>query len=270
MFPLDKRIFVSTLALTQPEEREALINREIGIEIFAEGPEWRDPEKGIDFAKALLRQHKGPRSLHAPFFDLNLAAENYPSIRKLTLQILQGIIKRAPELGCEYVIIHPSSYSSHIFNPDGTRQRVKEALNILAREAQQAGIKLAVENVGFGPTQLFASQEYISLFYEIDGLVALLDVGHAYLNGWDIPQVIGQLGEKLAALHLHDNRGQADEHLPLGRGKINFQPIWEALICTRAKPALVLEYYRVPVAKVLTDINYLQRIFGKEENKQCS
>lgn len=270
MFPLDKRIFVSTLALAQPEERETLITGETGIEIFAEGPEWQDPEEGINFAKAFLRQHKGPRSLHAPFFDLNLAAENYPSIRKLTLQILQRIVKRAPELGCEYVVIHPNSYSSHIFDIAGTRQRVREALNILVREAEQAGVKLAVENVGFGPTQLFDSQEYISLFYEIDGIVALLDMGHAYLNGWDIPRVIGQLGEKLVALHLHDNRGQADEHLPLGRGKINFQPVWEALSRTPAKPALVLEYYRVPVPKVLTDINYLQRICGKEGNRQCS
>ncbi|OIQ55533.1 hypothetical protein MOTE_24060 [Moorella thermoacetica] len=33
MFPLDKRIFVSTLALAQPEERESLITGEIGIEM---------------------------------------------------------------------------------------------------------------------------------------------------------------------------------------------------------------------------------------------
>ncbi|WP_170290985.1 hypothetical protein [Neomoorella glycerini] len=42
-------------------------------------------------------------------------------------------------------------------------------------------------------------ENYVSLFREIDGIVALLDIGHTYLNGWDIPRVIWQLGEKLAS-----------------------------------------------------------------------
>ncbi|MGO0123244.1 sugar phosphate isomerase/epimerase family protein [Desulfothermobacter acidiphilus] len=268
MFPLNKRIFVSTLVLVQPEEREALIAQGTGIEIFAEGPEWQDFNNGINYTKEYLRNHKGPRSLHAPFFDLNLASE-YSSIRELTLKILQHTIESAPELECEYVVIHPHNYSSHMFNRARASQRVKEALDLLARKAQQAGVKLAVENVGYGPTQLYDSQEFVSLIYEIDGIVALLDVGHAYLNGWDIPRVIGQLGERLVALHLHDNRGQADEHLPLGMGKINFQPVWDALSRSPAKPALVLEYYQVPLPEVLTGINYLQRIFGKGEKRQC-
>lgn len=256
----NKRIFVSTLALVQPEEWEALMANEVGIEIFAEGPEWREPKVGIKLMKELLRDHNGPRSLHAPFFDLNPASD-YPAIRELTLAVLKRSLELAPELECEYVVIHPDSYSSHIFNRIETQKRAKDALYFLAAEASKAGVKLAIENVGYGPTQLFDSHEFTNLAYEIENIAALLDVGHAYLNGWDIPQVIGQLEEKLVALHLHDNRGQADEHLPLGDGKINYQPIWEALTSIPSTPALVLEYYKVPLNRVLSDVQYLKQSF---------
>lgn len=265
----NKRIFVSTLAPTQPEEWEALMANEVGIEIFAEGPEWREPEVGIKLMKELLRDHNGPRSLHAPFFDLNLASD-YPAIRELTLAILKRFLELAPEFECEYVVIHPHGYGDYIFDRIKRQQRVKDALHFLAAEASKAGVKLAIENVGYGTTQLFDSHEFINLVYEIENIAALLDVGHAYISGWNIPQVIGQLGEKLVALHLHDNRGQADEHLPLGGGKINYQPIWEALTSIPSTPALVLEYDKVPLKEVLSDVHYLQQIFSRERVEQCS
>lgn len=264
---MNRRIFVSTLTLTQPGEWETLINSGMGVEIFAEGPEWRDFDEGISLAKAYLRHHKGPRSLHAPFYDLNLASENYSSLRELSFRILQHALERAPELECEYMVIHPHSGSSHVFERFRTKQWIKVALNHLAGKARQVGVKLAIENVGYGPAQLFDAREFVELIYEIDGVVGLLDVGHAHLNGWDIPEVIGQLGEKLVALHLHDNWGQADEHLPVGRGSIDFRPIWEALAEAPARPALVLEYYKVPVQETLNDANYLQKIFGEPPMK---
>ena len=47
---------------------------------------------------------------------------------------------------------------------------------------------------------------------------ALLDTGHAHVNGWDIPAVVKALGERLTACHVHDNDGSGDAHLPVGQG----------------------------------------------------
>ncbi|AKX94180.1 sugar phosphate isomerase/epimerase family protein [Neomoorella thermoacetica] len=253
------RVFVSTLPLTRPLDIKTLLASGAGLEIFAEGPQWRDPENGLNLTRTLLRGYNNPRSLHAPFYDLNLASEKYPPIRDLTLDIYKRFFGVAAELECEHVVIHTHAYTCPLYDPAGTRQRVKNILPLLAASARQAGIRLAVENIGLGPTQLFDSEEYVNLFREIDGIFALLDIGHAFLNGWDIPRVIWQLGEKLVALHLHDNRGHADEHLPIGMGSINWRLIREALALLPSPPALILEYNEeTRLNRILTDIHELQ------------
>jgi sugar phosphate isomerase/epimerase len=252
------RVFVSTLPLARPLDIKTLAATGAGVEIFAEGPRWQDPENGLKFMAMLLHDYQGPRSLHAPFYDLNLASENYSLIRELTLDVYKHFLEIAATLRCEHLVVHPHACTSPIYDPASARQRVKNVLPLLASAAQRAGVRLAVENIGRGSTQLFDSEEYINLFREIDGIFALLDIGHAYLNGWDIPRVIWQLGDKLVALHLHDNRGRDDEHLPVGTGRINWRLVWEALALLPAAPALVLESNEeVRLNRILADVNRL-------------
>lgn len=256
------RIFVSSLPLARPLDVKTLLATGSGLEIFAEGPRWRDPENGLRLTRTLLRGYNGPLSLHLPFYDLNLASENYPALRDLTLATYKQFLGVAAELHCEHAVIHTHAYTCPIYDPSQTRQRVKNLLPLLAASARQAGVKLAVENIGRGPTQLFDSEEYVHLFREIEGIYALLDIGHAFLNGWDIPRVIWQLRDKIVALHLHDNRGQADEHLPIGMGSINWRLIKEALALLPAPPALILEYSEeTRPNRLLADVHRMQTVY---------
>ena len=88
----------------------------------------------------------------------------------------------------------------------------------MAHRAREEGISLTVENVGFRNkgSELYDQTEFIRLFDRLPEEVgALIDTGHAIVNGWDIPLVIRSLGPRIKGLHLHNNDGNEDDHLPL-------------------------------------------------------
>ena len=75
-----------------------------------------------------------------------------------------------------------------------------------------------------------------------DSICFCLDTGHfnvfSYtpLNIW-----LQELGEYLGHLHLHDNRGKTDEHLPVGYGTFPFTELFQTLREIGAKPTMTLE-----------------------------
>ena len=66
--------------------------------------------------------------------------------------------------------------------------------------AAREGIRLTVENVGYPLKQnvLFNQEEYIQLIKRLPQSVgALIDTGHAMANGWDIPELVEVLGDRI-------------------------------------------------------------------------
>ncbi len=54
-----------------------------------------------------------------------------------------------------------------------------------------------------------------------------LDVAHAFIENRmkGVSDYIEAFRERLVHVHIHDNHGKWDEHLPLGRGKIDFRNV---------------------------------------------
>jgi sugar phosphate isomerase/epimerase len=68
----------------------------------------------------------------------------------------------------------------------------------------------------------------------IDGVGLALDVGHAHLNHC-LP---GFLEASISHVHIHDNDGKEDMHLPVGRGTIDFLPVVRAIRRDNAVPVI--------------------------------
>ena len=91
-----------------------------------------------------------------------------------------------------------------------------EVLGLLCEEAAGIGVTIVLEHVPF------AGGNQLELIDSILGNVPLLrfhlDSGHAKLergqDRWN--EYIDRFGPKLAHVHLSDNDGTADQHLPLG------------------------------------------------------
>ena len=67
-----------------------------------------------------------------------------------------------------------------------------------------------------------------------------LDVGHANAMG-TVPIIywLDVLGPYLAAMHLHDNHGERDEHLAVGRGGIDYAGLFDYMVEHEIKPRAV-------------------------------
>ena len=84
--------------------------------------------------------------------------------------------------------------------------------------------------------------EYFLQYARADNICFCLDTGHfnvfsfAPLSIW-----LQELGKYLGHLHLHDNHGKTDEHLPVGCGTFPFAELFETLRVIGARPTVTLE-----------------------------
>ena len=75
-----------------------------------------------------------------------------------------------------------------------------------------------------------------------DHICFCFDTGHfnvfsyAPLSVW-----LAEMGKYLGHLHIHDNHGSTDEHLPVGCGTFPFIRFFETLREIKVKPTLTLE-----------------------------
>jgi sugar phosphate isomerase/epimerase len=180
---------------------------------------------------------------HAERSGLTICAVHAPLMRHdLTLAPQRAAAELAVELGAGILVVHASSL--RFCSPDPTirgmaRERDLQRLDTLLRFCVPRGVSLGLEN-GKHP----AHAEYLlSLLAALEGrhpdqpvadrpirtsaVVGLvLDSGHAALRGGDPLQIARTMLPRLFHTHLHDNHGERDEHLPPGRGRID----WTALM----------------------------------------
>ena len=62
------------------------------------------------------------------------------------------------------------------------------------------------------------------------------------MNGWNIPEVIDRTAGRLCALHLHDNDGTCDAHLPMGQGNIDWNRTFASMRQLPDSCVFIMEY----------------------------
>ncbi len=229
----------------------ALKNRPdfLGIEIFY--------EFGNDlYWNTLLNQLFADRwqcrlSLHGPCIATNLAD---PTDSHYLVQYKQAL-ELAASWKANFIVVH----TNEAFQGDkqAAQNLVVQRLHQLWDLAKNYPVQLAIENVGLRNkgTLLFDWNDYHDLLDTFPQAVALLDTGHAHINGWDLPQVIERLGPRLTACHLHDNHGITDDHRPIGCGTIPWNPVFTAIQTYCPEITLVFEYAHVNLETLLISID---------------
>ena len=179
---------------------------------------------------------------HAPF-TMNM--KNYLSGGEEADDILFRItrsIEFAAAVGAKIIVVHPVQCMDYNnFNRDEILEINKVFYGKLAPTALKCGIKIAIENMW--RNNIFNGNIICSVCSDANELAkyvdecnkqhncfgACLDIGHCTLTGVDPIYAINVLGDRLIALHVHDNDFVNDTHsLPL-LYKINFAPIMAAL-----------------------------------------
>lgn len=182
-------------------------------------------------------------TLHAPIADINLGSVNR-RIRQAAVDDVKEALEFAWEIGASAVAVHASpgilampggEWSRKTSSPqirgglERQEQYLVQALQELADFAP--GLYLCLENLVY-PHELYRSPaEMRELVRKVGrpNVRATLDVGHAVVSGYDPVDFVHENAGLISHVHLHDNHGTVDEHLPLGEGTIDYLAVIRAL-----------------------------------------
>lgn len=239
------------------------------IELMMEGISWwEDPSFWQEALKQQIKQMGIKISLHPPTTSMDLSCDSL-EIRLFGVNEHLKAIKLAGELKAEHVVIHPGFCCANPENRAAALERSFDSLERLLKTARYVGIKLAIENVGWRQYGSFSLDEYCRFleYFNPREVVSLIDVGHAFLNRWSFSELFQRLGNRLHALHLHDNNGIKDQHLPIGQGELPWEEIWLNLWKAPAIKYLILEYSSgTPLLEILNSQNIIKSQYSAHPN----
>jgi sugar phosphate isomerase/epimerase len=222
-------------AFGEPEERQFLPEIEklgFGIELQSYGLKgalsleaW---ERRIQLHQQVVNLFHGRLAVHGPFLGISY---NYKD------HLLMSAVRERMEMTFEAVeMIRPDTLVMHTgLGAEVTTFKFEEEWltevsafwkNEIKRYAA-IGVRVALENILEQTPEMM-----IELADRIGhpNLGLCLDVGHLNIIGKiSHAEWISRLGKRLIHVHLHDNHGIKDQHLPIGKGSINFDPIFQAL-----------------------------------------
>lgn len=118
--------------------------------------------------------------------------------------------------------------------PEGRRLYIRNfaaAMKELCAYAKRKNVTLMLENIPKGRRNPYGIDDFNWVIKSAPGLMVHLDVAHAFIEGGNkrIDEYIRRFSSKLAHIHMSDNNGKEDEHIPLGKGKINFKRVAKSL-----------------------------------------
>lgn len=191
-----------------------------------------ETQKLLDEYQKALVNFEGGKSLHAPFWDLNLGSKN-PSIREATMKAFNYAYMVAKKLGCTEIVVHNGFVPNTSFYEGWVRNATAFWQEFFSDKDNS--ITMMVEN------QCEEDSEVLKM--EIDSvndprLKVCLDIGHAHANSnTAVEEWIISLGSRIGYLHLHNNHGKVsgrpsyknDEHLGLDMGTINVEKVFSLL-----------------------------------------
>jgi len=177
-------------------------------------------------------------SVHAPFYDLNMAAFS-KGIREESVRYIKKSIDLCHEVGGKVITIHPGKFTYEM-EPGASREtdplmKIQwdhniESLKKINTHAESKGISLCLENLGWNDVaQSF--EDMLRIRDEVgDTLQFTLDIGHARIKSdGGVVEGFKVLGDNIRHIHFSDNYGKEDEHLPIGEGDTDFSSFFHLI-----------------------------------------
>ncbi len=205
--------------------------------------------KRVAVLNETAQNHDLRYTLHCPFADINIASPSKPML-KASLKRLKQSMEYAKELNAELFILHPGQKTGiSPFYPECDWQQQTQSIRELHETANHIGLRIAIENVPQKYGSIMKTPEDFTRLYKdtaLNGIGIVLDVGHANLER-QTQRFLEQFPDKIAHLHLSDNMGEADEHLGIGYGKIDWQQLIIQLKKVRFNGIIMIEsVFNVP------------------------
>ena len=206
-----------------------------GLEIFCSRShfDYTNKSEVLEMGRALADNRLQLASLHAPTSrDLSATREGGQPLSICEVERVRRI-EAMDELKRAIDVAEEIPFSRMIFHMGGAREtadlRKRDAafssLEHLILHARHLGVTICVENT----TSEMGAPSYLRSFVDETRLAGLrfnFDIGHAHLaDGPEEDRVaegFAPLKDLVAGVHIHDNHGEKDEHLPPYDGTIDW------------------------------------------------
>ena len=181
-------------------------------------------------------------TFHAPFVDLRPGALD-DRIRKASMERIRQAFDLAQYFQPLKIVCHPSYDDRYYVNCDDLwLENSVRFWSELKRVAKDAGAVVALENVYEKEPDIL--RKLMEILAD-DHLCFCFDTGHYNVfSNTPLTTWIEQMGPYIGHLHLHDNFGEFDEHLPIGTATFPFQELLTRLGMLKVRPTITLEAHR--------------------------
>lgn len=212
------------------------LNPEIGIDASVLG--LKDYKKAED-AALKIRENNLNITMHGPFMDLAVAS-NDPLIEEISRKRIYSVLPLVDIFQPKSIVFHPCyDYRRNGYLKDEWYKKSCEFWGEFAAKLSGRGVVLNLENVyERGPEEI---KDIVEAVYQCGGGFCF-DTGHHLAFGEEpLEKWIDSMGKYIKEIHLHDNDGKNDLHLPPGKGKIDFNPLLSYLESRKEFPQITFE-----------------------------
>ena len=239
-FMPETRVQVNIPLQMLAERLEEVLASSINPEIYLSAASLDSLDEALvrNIAKAL--KERGLRStVHGPFMDLSPGAED-ERVREVTVDRFMALLRAVMPLDPSVIVLH-ASYDEKRFDGDvglWLSQSLKTWGPVVA-EAEKIGVTIAVENTfEYGPAEMKLLVDEVGS----ENFGVCLDAGH--INAFSrasMEEWFSGIGAYVKEVHIHDNSGARDEHLPIGDGNIDFKRFFALLGEFSSEPVYTIE-----------------------------
>jgi len=244
---------------------EIFIAHDLQPEIGLEGGTLYDTSENEfkEVAKALA-QHGLRSTLHAPFFDLSPGALD-PYILQATRHKLRLAFDLIPIFRPKVIVCHLNfEDNKHGYKHAEWFKHAQESWADLLEVATRHQTTLVLEN-----TYEQNPEQHLLMLNALDSPFCkfCLDTGHLNTfaqTSWQPWKSV--ISRDLGHIHLHDNLGDRDSHLAVGRGNFDFSGLFAYLAKLQIKPTVTIEPHTIE--DLWACLKNLQEMAVLEHNQQ--
>ncbi len=224
------------------------------------------PDEMTPFARAEAKRRlqdygASVRSLNAGGYDMNLASPA-ANVRRRSTDHIKAVMDLAFDWGSTEVVISPGTRRPMISPPlSSTFGWLYESLEVLLPRAEQAGVRLLLENTPYCFTPTLPEMLEIVDQVGNDKLKIVYDVANAaFINEEPVAALLAG-SAAVPFVHISDTGLAEWGHDPIGTGVIDFEALGRAVEATCGFENAVLEIIRVdePSLEVNRGIDELRK-----------
>ncbi|NJK81463.1 MAG: sugar phosphate isomerase/epimerase [Chloroflexaceae bacterium] len=189
-------------------------------------------------------------------------ASPFAAVRRAAIESAAATFETFAQVGAAYVNVH-LTFAPRLFPSELWLDWNGECFAELAERAEAYQLQVMVEHPPSGSIGV----KEIGRVLDADKRLGFhLDVGHANVGGNKLEALLKAFGNRLVHVHMSDNHGNHDEHLPLGAGTIDYPKAIRMLRQSGYNDTITLEVFSADRDYLLLSAQKVRRWWAAAEH----